>query len=64
MPPLHVTIYSVSSIVIYDPGSARERHFYEEYYLLEFIITCFHAGNLLGLFKTEDGGDMTLRNVC
>jgi hypothetical protein len=27
------------------------------------LATCFHAGNLLGLFDPEDGGDNFLRNV-
>jgi hypothetical protein len=27
------------------------------------LATCFHAGNLLGLFDHKDGGDMFLRNI-
>jgi hypothetical protein len=27
------------------------------------IATCFHVGILLGLFDSEDGGDMFLRKV-
>jgi hypothetical protein len=27
------------------------------------LVTCFHAGFLLGLFDTEDGGDTFLRNI-
>jgi hypothetical protein len=29
----------------------------------EVLVTCFHAGILLGLFNPEDGGDIFLRNV-
>jgi hypothetical protein len=28
------------------------------------LTTCFHATILLSLFEPEDGGDMSLRNVC
>jgi NADH-ubiquinone oxidoreductase chain 5 len=28
-----------------------------------FLVTCFHAGMLLGLFGPDDGRDMFLRNV-
>jgi hypothetical protein len=27
------------------------------------LATCFHPGIMLGLFDSEDGGDMFLRNV-
>jgi hypothetical protein len=34
---------------------------YEEFYLLAFFVTCFHAGFLFGLFfDPEDGGAMLL----
>jgi hypothetical protein len=38
---------------------------YEEYYLLEYSTTYFHAGILFSLFlDPEDGGNMFLQNVC
>jgi hypothetical protein len=36
---------------------------YEEHYLLGYNATWFHAVISLGLFYTEDGGDMFLKNV-